>query len=263
MKKTFIIIVLMFLSPSITVAQTEADIDSLIIHGKQQLQQATNKWIDSDLLQARAYFERLLSDPSKAWLVRYYIGLADYRLVSFYFSKQDKDKSKPYLDDGIDQLQGCLESKQDFAEAHCLLSSLYGNKIAVSPFSAMTLGPKSGKELGKAKALEPKNPRICLIEGWSAYFTPKMFGGSKEKAKKYFEQAIVYFDSFQVTDPLLPDWGHDEAYAWLGVAQMEAEEFEAAKANFNRALEINPEYGWVSYVLLPQLKKKVADKAEK
>jgi tetratricopeptide (TPR) repeat protein len=127
----------------------------------------------------------------------------------------------------------------------------------------MTLGPKSGKEMGKAKVLEPKNPRICLIEGWSANFTPKMFGGSKEKARKYFEQAIAYFDSFKVTDPLLPDWGHDEAYAWLGMTQMEAEEFEAAKANFNRALEINPEYGWVSYVLLPQLKKKVADKAEK
>ena len=56
MKKTFVIMLLLFLSPFIAVAQSVTNIDSLIIHGKQQLQQATNKWIDSDLLQARAYF---------------------------------------------------------------------------------------------------------------------------------------------------------------------------------------------------------------
>jgi tetratricopeptide (TPR) repeat protein len=257
MKKAFVIIMLMFLSPFITIAQTETDIDSLIILGKLQLEQAENIWQETDLLQARAYFERLLTDPSKTWLVHYYIGLTDYRLVSFYFSTQDKDKSKPFIDDGIDQLQKCLESKADFAEAHSLLSASYGNKIAVSPFSAMTLGPKSGKEMGKAMELEPKNPRNYLIAGWSAYFTPKLFGGSKEKAKNYFEQAIAYFDSFKVTDQVVPDWGHDEAYSWLGMAQMETEEFEEAKANFNKALEINPEYGWVKYVLLPDLQKKM------
>ncbi|UCE06394.1 MAG: tetratricopeptide repeat protein, partial [bacterium] len=189
--------------------------------------------------------------------VHYYIGLVDYRLVSYYFSKQDKDPAKQFVDDGIDHLQQCIESKENFAEAHSLLSSLYGNKIAVSPFSAMILGPKSGKEMGKAMKLEPNNPRNYLIAGWSAYFTPKLFGGGKGKANNYFEQAIAYFDSFKVTDPLLPDWGHDEAFAWLGMAQMEAEDFEEAKLNFNKALEINPEYGWVKYVLLPDLKKKM------
>lgn len=257
MKKTLVIILLLFLSPFVAIAQSETNIDSLIMQGKQQLKQATNVWQEGDLLQARAYFERLLSDSSKAWLVRYYIALVDYRLVSFYFSKQDKDKSKPFIDDGIDQLKQCLESKTDFVEAHSLLSASYGNKIAVSPFSAMTLGPKSGKEMGKAMELEPNNPRNYLIAGWSAYFTPKLFGGSIEKAKNYFEQAIAYFDSFKVTDPILPDWGHDEAYAWLGMAQMEAEEFEGAKTNFHKALEINPEYGWVTYVLLPDLQKKM------
>ena len=87
-----------------------------------------------------------------------------------------------------------------------------------------------------------------------------MFGGGKGKAKNYFEQAIAYFDSFKVTDPLLPDWGQDEAYAWLGVTQMENEEFEASKINFNKALEINSAYGWVNHVLLPQLNTKMENK---
>jgi tetratricopeptide (TPR) repeat protein len=134
---------------------------------------------------------------------------------------------------------------------------MYGNKIAVNPFTAMTLGPKSGKAMGKAMELEPNNPRNYLIAGLSANFTPKMFGGGKDKAKHNFEQAIAHFDSYKATDLVLPDWGHDEACAWLGVIQMNDGEFNAAKANFDRALEINPEYGWVTYVLLPNLQKKM------
>jgi tetratricopeptide (TPR) repeat protein len=257
MKTLITLFLILFIIPVSLFSQTDVSIDSLIIQGKQQLQQATNKWTDMDLLQARAYFERLLMDGSKSWLVRYYIGLVDYRLVSYYFSKQDKDQAKQFIDDGIEQLQQCIESGENFAEAHSLLSSLFGNKIAVSPLSAMTLGPKSGNEMDKAMKLEPNNPRNYLIAGWSAYFTPKLFGGGKDKAKNYFEQAIAYFDSYKVADPLLPDWGHDEAYAWLGMAQMEDEKLEEAKTNFNKALEINPEYGWVTYVLLPDLQKKM------
>ncbi len=251
-------LLLFWLIQLLSFSQSEANVDSLIVQGKGQLQQAVNKWTDADLLQARAYFERLLGNGQRSWLIRYYIGLADYRLVSYYFSKQNKDQARAFIDDGIDQLQQCVAEQSNFAEARSLLSALYGNKIAVSPFSAMTLGPKSGEEMGKALELEPKNPRTQLIAGWSAYFTPKMFGGGKDKAKIYFEQAIAYFDSFKVSDPLMPDWGRDEAYVWLGIAQMEDQAFEAAKANFDQALAINPENGWVKYALLPDLAKKMA-----
>jgi tetratricopeptide (TPR) repeat protein len=258
MKKIFIPCLFAILIPVILSAQSEALIDSFIVKGKQQLHHALNTWKEQDLLSARAFFERLQTDPTYSWLIHYYIALADYRIVSFYFSQQNQEQAKKYIDDGIEHLQSCLEMKDDFAEAYSLLSSLYGNKIGTDPQLGMTLGPKSGVMMAKAMKLEPQNPRTQLIAGWSAYFTPEMWGGGKDKAKEHYEQAIAFFDSFKVTDPLLPDWGHDEAYAWLGMAQMEAEEFEAAKTNFNKALEINPEYGWVKYVLLQDLQKKMA-----
>ena len=258
MKKIFIPCLFVILIPVILSAQSEALIDSFIVEGKQQLHHALNTWKEQDLLSARAFFERLQTDPTYSWLIHYYIALADYRIVSFYFSQQNQEQAKKYIDDGIEHLQSCLEMKDDFAEAYSLLSSLYGNKIGTDPQLGMTLGPKSGVMMAKAMKLEPQNPRTQLIAAWSAYFTPKMWGGGKDKAKEHYEQAIAFFDSFKVTDPLLPDWGHDEAYAWLGMAQMEAEEFEAAKTNFNKALEINPEYGWVKYVLLQDLQKKMA-----
>ena len=260
MKKAIVICLLILIFPILSYSQSAVNLDSLIIQGKAQLFDACNKWTEIHLLNARAYFERLLMKQSDSWLVQYYIGLADYRLTSFYFSKNKKDKAKKYIDEGIKYLQLAIETKENFSEAHCLLSSLYGNKIATNPFLCMTLGPKSGMEMGKAKKIEPKNPRNYLIAGWSAYFTPKLFGGGKNKAKKNFEQAIAYFDSFKVDNPVLPDWGHEEAYAWLGIVQVEMDEFVEAEANYKKAIEINHDYDWVHHALLPDLKKKMAEK---
>ncbi|MDZ7401161.1 MAG: tetratricopeptide repeat protein [candidate division KSB1 bacterium] len=257
---TFILL-FVFFTALLSFAKTQNDFSSLILQGKEKLKQAENTWQEADLLQARAFFERLITaQPTEAWLVQYYLALADYRLTTFYFTIEAQDKAKAFLDDGIEQLQNCVTSKPDFAEAHSLLGALYGNKIAVNPFSAMVLGPKSGKEMAKALELEPNNPRTHLIAGWSAYFTPKMFGGGKDKAQQYFEQAIAFFNSYQVTDPLLPNWGYEEAYTWLGMLQMENGELEAAKTNFEKALQINPDYSWVKNDLMPNLQKKLAAK---
>lgn len=253
--KKLIIIAILF--PVIVSAQSAATIDSFIIKGKQRLHQALNTWQEPDLLMARAFFERIPADSAHSWLIHYYLGLADYRMVSFYFSQQQQQQAEKYIDDGIQHLEAAIRLKNDFAEAYSLLSSILGNKIATNPILGITLGPKSGTMLAKALKLEPKNPRTQLIAGWSAYFTPKMWGGGKEKAKQYFQQAIAYYDSFQVKSPLLPDWGHEEAYAWLGLANMEDQEFNRAKANFNKALEINPEYGWIN-ALIAELNKKMA-----
>ena len=258
MKKVSILLILFFLFPLIAIAQSEANIDSLIIIGKHQLHQAVHKWTDTALLGARAYFERLLTDHSKTWLVHYYIGLADYRLASYFFATNNTDQAKQYIDDGIEHLKKCLDAKEKFADAHSLLSSLYGNKIGMNPFLGMTLGPKSGKEMGKAMSIQSNNPRNHLLAGWGAYYTPKMFGGGKDKAENYFQQAIASYETFQVSDPILPDWGHEEAYAWLGIINTENEQYNQARQNFKQALQIFPEYGWVKHVLLPNLDKKIS-----
>jgi tetratricopeptide (TPR) repeat protein len=259
MKKLLVISIFVLMIPFTTYSQLESNLDSLIIQGKKQLHSSLHKWTESDLLNSRAYFERLLISQPDSWLVHYYIGFADSRLVSFYFSQNNKENAKNYIDDGIKHLRLVIEKKVDFAEAHSLLSSLYGNKIGTNPMLGMTLGPKSGIEMGKAMSLQPKNPRNYLIAGWSTFFTPKIFGGGKKKAKKKFEQAIAYFDSFKVNHPTLPDWGKEEAYAWLGQVNTEFKEFEAAELNFKKALKIKPDYGWVLHVLLPDLKKKVSE----
>jgi tetratricopeptide (TPR) repeat protein len=54
-------------------------------------------------------------------------------------------------------------------------------------------------------------------------------------------------------DPLMPSWGHAEAYAWIGLAHMEAERYDDARSAFQTALDLDSDFGWVQEVLLPRL----------
>ena len=60
-------------------------------------------------------------------------------------------------------------------------------------------------------------------------------------------------------DPLQPVWGHDEVYAWIGLAHLDRDERGRARAALEKALEIEPEFGWVRYVLLPGMEPAAAE----
>ena len=68
-----------------------------------------------------------------------------------------------------------------------------------------------------------------------------------------FRRATELFAREIPADPIQPEWGHSQAYAWLGIAQVDRGEKELARAAFERALEINPEFGWVKNGLLFEL----------
>ncbi len=253
-----VILILSFL------AYAQNPIDSLIIQGKEEIQTAVDGWDLQKMQAARGFFERLLNDSTYPWLVHYYIGYADRGIVNYYFSKEDKDKALEFVNDGIKHLKESIELKGDFAESYSLLASLYGSKIGIKPMMGMTLGPKSGAAQNRAFKLDPQNPRSHLIAGESAYYTPKMFGGGKEKALKYLHQAAEYFTTYRPEKEIYPTWGQEETYAYLGLIQMEKGDLTQAKESFQKALQINPHYGWVKLFLMKELEKKVSgQKGEK
>ena len=71
-------------------------------------------------------------------------------------------------------------------------------------------------------------------------------------ALEHFLAAIELFADDAPEAPL-PAWGHAEAYAWLGQTHAALGQVGEARAAFERALEVEPGYGWVQEVLLPGL----------
>ena len=224
--------------------------DSLIVSGKQMLESAND--LDA-MYAARATFERALADTGLSAWGHYYIALADYRIAGL-LEGESKDPSE-HLNAAVEHLKKATEIDPQAAEAYSLLSSVYGWQIGLSPMKSMLLGPKSGKAIQKAKQLAPDNPRVVLSAAISDFNTPEMFGGSKEKSLQGLKRAAELFAQEEPTDPIQPVWGHREAYAWLGIAYQNQGELESARAAFEKALEIDPDFGWVKYWLLPELEK--------
>jgi len=80
-----------------------------------------------------------------------------------------------------------------------------------------------------------------------------LFGGGKEKGFEALKKAAELFDRWRTSDSLQPDWGREQVYAWIGLVHLDRNETILAWKAFEKALEINPDYGWVKYVLMKKV----------
>lgn len=201
------------------------------------------------LRNAKTILDRaLIAFPNDALLL-HYKGHALNREASLKEGLGQRDDLGAIFEEAEIALQASLKAKP-LPETHALLSSIHGRQIALKPWKAMALGPQSGSEMTDAIELGPDNPRVWLLRGIGAMFTPKMFGGGPEKTEVYLKKAEQLFVGDRPIAPA-PSWGRAEVYAWLGQHYMKEKKTADAVAAYNRALEINPEIHWVKHVLLP------------
>lgn len=227
--------------------------DSLLQRAKTLIAEGTNRGSIDSLRQARALAKRTAGASTRQALAHYYAALADYRLNN-QFPDDAEEKREEVLGDATTHLKKATELDPTFADAWALLAGVYGQRMGLNPMTqGMTLGSDTDEAMNRAKELAPDNPRVWIIDGTSDFFTPSMFGGDKERALEKFEKAARLAEQESTDDPLMPSWGHAEAYAWIGIAHMDAERYDQARTAFENALSINSEYGWVKYDLLPRL----------
>jgi len=229
-----------------------------ISEAKRFIQQGSNTASKDKFEQAQNILAQFASQGDHQALTAYYLGYIDYQMAVVVY-RMDKEKAPIYLDSAVEHFEKAIDKNDSLAEAHALLSSCYGMQISFSPLSGIWRGPKSGSEMSKAKTLSPENPRVALLGAIGIYNTPALFGGGKEKGFEALKKAAELFDRWKTTDSLQPDWGREQVYAWIGLAHMDRNETILARKAFEKALEINPDYGWVKYVLMP----KVRSEAEK
>jgi hypothetical protein len=94
------------------------------------------------------------------------------------------------------------------SEIYVMKSRINGARIMVNP---MNRGAKYGKIaagiLQQAEAIDSLNPRIYLTRGQALFYTPKMFGGGKDKAKPQLQKSMDCYSKFKPENDLHPNWG--------------------------------------------------------
>lgn len=131
------------------------------------------------------------------------------------------------------------------AEALALLASVRGMQAGLSPLKGIYYGRLSDNAVQAAAALDAHNPRLLLVQAILAYQTPALFGGSTKDALHYADAAVAAFS--QSCSGIC--WGAEEAYLWRGLAKKANGDIEGANADWQRALQQAPDYGWARQLL--------------
>jgi tetratricopeptide (TPR) repeat protein len=189
-------------------------------------------------------------EPEQAASARYALAYANWRLIRLPGS--DEEEQLALLDEAAAHLQAALDKDPRHAEAHALLASVYGSQISLADWKGMTLLSKLRDSFARARALEPGNPRLLLLEGVGLYHTPADYGGGIDKAEALLRAAIEGFEA-EPAPFSWPRWGRLDAYAWLGQMRARRGDRAGARAAYEKALGIAPEFRWVRTVLLPRL----------
>lgn len=143
---------------------------------------------------------------SNEWAAQYY---ASYTLIILSFIEKDESKRDAYLDEADNLYDKASELiKRENDEIYILGALIANARLAVKPASRFQkYGAIFNRNLEKAKALQPDNPRIWYLQGTSLYYTPKAFGGGAKNAIVLFEKADSLYQNERQDNILKPYWG--------------------------------------------------------
>ena len=162
------------------------------------------------------HFERIANAESKNWMPLYYSAYSN--LVAGLVAGEPGIKDQ-YFDKALVQIEKTEAISPDNSEVFAIKGYAQFMKMSIDPQNRFPLMAESNASLGKAKALDPANPRPYLIQGQNTFYTPEAFGGGKASAKALLEEAVKKYDVYKAATDLSPGWGSDRAKMLLAQCQ--------------------------------------------
>lgn len=206
----------------------------------------------ASVLSGAALIDRALTAFPEHGLLLHYRGYAAYRMGQMAGVRKQPEAAKARYEEALKYLDRAATA-MPMTETHALRASSMGQLIGNSAIRGMRYGIAAGNADDEARALDPDNPRMLLLQAIGTWFKPSMYGGGEGKARALMQRALKAFER-DAPAPAMPSWGRAEALAWHGQWELKAGRVESARAAYQQALAIEPEYAWVKYVLLPAVR---------
>ncbi len=201
--------------------------------------------------------DKLKEKYSDDYLVYYYSALNDYFSIIFLIQSnlEYPDYQEESLINGIQSSNKCIELNPKFVDGYVIRSVL--NLLYVALKRSPETTSQILRDLYLAEQIDTNNnARVSMAYGMYYNFLPEIYGGNIDSAKYYFNIAIDKFKIKNENNSILPDWGHDVSYIFLGMISNAEGDYVLSKKYYLEALEINPKNSWVSDVLIPELEGK-------
>jgi hypothetical protein len=174
------------------------------------------------LIELSAAFERIADAEKTQWLPYYYAAYTQinsgYMMSGGQTGTNMTEKFDPIAEKAEQLLNKAEALNNDNSEIFVVKKMIASLRMMADPMSRyMQYGPVAQQALATAKKLNPENPRPYLLEAQDKYFTPEQYGGSKTKAKEFFEEALKKYEAFKPASNLDPVWGKTTAQYFLSL----------------------------------------------
>ena len=225
---------------------------------QKQLKDSIDKYYHSfnsvKLKQILADCENFSRQNTDSYYGYYYCGMLNYNLGKILYNNEP-DNALNYFSKSIELFQKALNKNRN-AEIAALLSAAYGKKSSLAGIQAIFFGLKAKSWIYDANDIDSSNPKVFLTAATHLMHTPSFYGGDKTKARTLLFKILEINKTYKYKDPYELKWADNaEAYAYL--AQLEILEGNIANARkyVKKALESEPDYGFVLIDLESQIKR--------
>lgn len=156
----------------------------------------------------------------------------------------------PRMEADLNQLE---KNKTELASVYAYKAALMGYRIGVNKLQAPFLGPKSRDFAELSIKTDPRNPLGHQQYGNIRFYTPFLFGGSKENAATHLLKALELMEARK--ESLQWNWNYLSLLTSIAEMYYETGKNERAVSVLRKTLKIEPGYQWVKEELLPLYEK--------
>ena len=175
-----------------------------------------------------------------------------YGYIAWCLGQKKHDEATIYLRRAEKHIDALDNKKYKPADLHAYKAAFYGYKIAITPFKASYLGPKSIWHVKKALEIEPENMFALLQYGNIYYYMPVTFGGSKETASQYYLKVEKWYEKHP--QQRIANWNYINVLVTLTNTYIALGKKDKATEYYNKIVTAEPTSSWIKQEIYPQLK---------
>jgi len=180
-----------------------------------------------------------LKDSPADDALRYHLAHAQYRLGELAAAGAP---GRAAFSECIDDLKPLLKKDVKSAEGMVLQAACYGELAAAGSVQAVLLRARAADRLQQAARMEPRNPRLLLIESTQDLARAKPGSPERQQALAQLNMATQEFDASPATSTDVPGWGHAEAYLAMGRELQTRGDTVGARNWIEKSLLAAPDY---------------------
>lgn len=194
--------------------------------------------------------------PEDVVMRSYFRALTQYRIAQV-LAPAKKGEAKQAIDECHDEVDTAVDAlpkvplgldetdanRKQRAELYALVTActLAGREMSTMPFFG---GGRIGSRIEEAVRLEPRNPRVRLVEALAQFERAGRDEKARADAVTKLRGVTQMFETARAGASSTPEWGAAEAYAFLGRALFDQRDVVAAREALERSLLIAPDYAF-------------------